>query len=313
MEAPPPARAIVRQHLSRRGGKTFFYFISAERAGTWPACPRMCLVGLGEDLPGLGLLGHGAQSVAPLLEGGVGEHAAASNEAVGAGVAALGDGPVRLNAAVDLNGGRAGAERYFVTDGGAVENRGLLSALLALLAEVGPMADGAGLPKFKVLVTEASGTSIAYGEDRGIGAVGSAKRQMANKLVAALGKVLEGEWRRVGGEGVSFEIVYLPMPEVLRTGFGTHWQLPAKVTLRDPETWFRDSSWLKFWKRKPETLTLKRDQLEWLIDELLARERTPYRPGEEEEKLWRWLTTGAHGDPRCALFKAVGGQAEGCD
>ncbi len=221
--------------------------------------------------------------------------------------------PVFSNAAVDLNGGRAGAERYFVTDGGAVENRGLLSALLALLAEVGPMADGAGLPKFKVLVTEASGTSIAYGEDRGIGAVGSAKRQMANKLVAALGKVLEGEWRRVGGEGVSFEIVYLPMPEVLRTGFGTHWQLPAKVTLRDPETWFRDSSWLKFWKRKPETLTLKRDQLEWLIDELLARERTPYRPGEEEEKLWRWLTTGAHGDPRCALFKAVGGQAEGCD
>ena len=103
------------------------------------------------------------------------------------------------------------------------------------------------------------------------------------------------------------------MPEVLRTGIGTHWQLPAKVTLRDPETWFLDWSWLTFWKPKPSTLTLEEAQLKWLMDELLAKDRTFDQFGRNEETLRHWLAAGAYGDPRCTLYEAIGVEVDDCD
>ena len=56
---------------------------------------------------------------------------------------------------------------------------GPVSLLLALLAEAKEWTSDKPPPPIKILVADASGTSVVYKEDRGIGAAGAAKRQIA--------------------------------------------------------------------------------------------------------------------------------------
>jgi predicted acylesterase/phospholipase RssA len=217
--------------------------------------------------------------------------------------------PVFSNTAVQIDAGSGGqARRYWVTDGGAVENRGVVSLLLALLAEAKNWpSDSPPPPSIRILVADASGTSIAYSEDRGIGAAAAAKRQIADRLIGELGHEVKTEWQRLSGGRSTAELVHLPMPEVFRSGIGTHWQLPSHVSLSDPEGWYRTSK-LKFWSR-PQTIDLDEGGILEVFHLLFAEERDSE---QVDGTLWEWAAAGEHGDPRCELFAAMGKSSTKC-
>ncbi|MFQ5525245.1 MAG: hypothetical protein ACE5GX_03205 [Thermoanaerobaculia bacterium] len=222
--------------------------------------------------------------------------------------------PIFSNALVRKGSGEK-ASRYWVTDGGAVENRGLISLLLALRSEIeaksSAMAAAAKnksanqsegeagqvtepgsyagtkastqpksleLPQLAILVAEASGlSSPGYKEDRGLGALGPAKVNIASRLIAELAEEVDADYRKLSG-GPGVEIVYLPMPTALRAAFGTHWQMPNKIALTDPGKWFGDDG---------ETIPLDTEEILQVID--LLFEEPGDRKLELHDSLWRRL------------------------
>ncbi len=208
--------------------------------------------------------------------------------------------PVFSNAKVDVTDGETSS--YWVTDGGAIDSRGLVSLLLALrsaLDELAATGAALGLPPLRVVVADASGLSIGYREDRGLGAVGSASARITNKLVAELASDVRVQWSRLGG--ASFELVYLPLPEMLRVHFGTHWQMPRSIEVSDPRLWYDD---------KAPTIELDEELLKRMMDLLFAdpTERNTLEVADQRsaELLWEWVAAGRHGDPRVLLDAAVG-------
>lgn len=156
--------------------------------------------------------------------------------------------PVFSNAPVDRLHPGAGCiwgDRYWVTDGGTVENRGLISLLLALrgaLLEEEQEADPpAALPEIHILVAEASADSRKYNQDRGVGTKFGASEKVANQLI---GELLDDVARRYGtmctdGGQRCGKVFYhdLAMPKFLRidSGLGTHWMLPRTVKMTAPD------------------------------------------------------------------------------
>jgi hypothetical protein len=133
---------------------------------------------------------------------------------------------------------------YYVTDGGATENLGLISALYALRSTLVSMAPDARLHlrTIHVVAVEASATTYDYAPDRGIGAaMGGAKERLAGGLTEEL---LEQICRLfepstpAGEECRSprFAVHYLPLPLVFRSrgGFGTHWMFPETIEVSNP-------------------------------------------------------------------------------
>ncbi len=263
--------------------------------------------------------------------------------------------PIFSNAAVAFNDGDR-TRRYWVTDGGAVENRGIVSLLLGLRAAItqiedsadaaGPSADGAsepaataeaedkvraaaaacdGLevprvasssyPPIRVLVAEASGTSIGYQEDRGLGAKGASSRQIANKLTGELAGEVNRRYCALTGGAAGVEVIYLPMPETLRIGFGTNWEMPDRITVRDPGLWYQKAPPLwRFWAPRPEKLKLSQEEILEAIDGLYAKRGDDGRDPREElgldSRFWEWAKddvtgTGQRIDPRDRLEEAL--------
>jgi hypothetical protein len=146
--------------------------------------------------------------------------------------------PVFSNAGVALDG-----HPYWVTDGGAVENRGLISILLAvtealekLQAQHQEPAPGRRLADIRIIVADASAFQPDYKSDRGIGAKFGAAEQLANRLIKEL-YVRAGKLHQaISGRTDGIRFVYLPMPASMRAAgtFGTHWMMPPSVTLKDP-------------------------------------------------------------------------------
>jgi hypothetical protein len=217
--------------------------------------------------------------------------------------------PVFSNTAVQIDAGPGGpARRYWVTDGGAVENRGVVSLLLALLAAADNWpSEHAPPPSIRILVADASGTSVGYSEDRGIGAAAAAKRQIADRLIGELGLRVAAAWHRLSGGRSTAELVHLPMPEVLRSGISTHWQLPSHVSLSDPDTWYGTGG-LGFANRT-KTMDLDQRGILEVVDLLFAEERESERV---DETLWEWAAAGKYGDPRCKLFAAIEKSSDDC-
>ena len=145
--------------------------------------------------------------------------------------------PVFPNAPVDDAMGR---KRYWVTDGGAVENRGLVSLLLALrdsLEELKSCQDGDdGTPcpripdAIHILVAEASAGSTRFTQDRGAITTIAAREKLANLAIEGLMR----EVQRLSKNRVHLH--YLAMPASLRVdgGFGTHWMQEEQVVLSEP-------------------------------------------------------------------------------
>ena len=156
--------------------------------------------------------------------------------------------PVFPNAAIDVRepvDEGAAVRRYWVTDGGAVENRATVTLLRSLLwtadrfckpdgvrprdCEVPPQ-----IPDLHIIVADASAASGTYQESLGLGsALGAGAQlglQLEHDLAHALCTVYASHHAKVYFHD-------LPMPTVLRSGgIGTHWMLPGKMTFERPRT-----------------------------------------------------------------------------
>ncbi len=146
--------------------------------------------------------------------------------------------PVFSNAAVDVDD----EIRYWVTDGGAIDNRGMETLLYSLKDALrGSVSPGACLPPLHVIVVDASAYSDDYSQDRGLGTVTSAGKCFASQLAIEIESDIRKLYTSRGGE---FWFHYLPMPDLLRRSdtFGTHWMLQKSVTIAqgDKEITLRD-------------------------------------------------------------------------
>ncbi len=137
--------------------------------------------------------------------------------------------------------------RYWVTDGGAAENRGIVALLVALRSaiqaewEANPGSKKAW-PHIKVICADASALSESFTQDRGVSAVVSAKDQYANQLVAELIAQINRDLshlgqgdetdRPPGARSISYYNLRMPSALYAKGGIGTHWMLPHGFTLR---------------------------------------------------------------------------------
>lgn len=152
--------------------------------------------------------------------------------------------PVFPNARVDLLDASlscGGKRTYDVTDGGATENLGLLSALYALQSSLEEMQakslGAAALPEIHIVALEASAIGYDYAQDRGIGtATGGSKERLAGGLTEQLLAAIETQLSALAGKPTTVQIHYLAMPTAFRSrgGVGTHWMMPKTVTITNP-------------------------------------------------------------------------------
>ena len=132
--------------------------------------------------------------------------------------------PVFSNVAVDQNRDL----RLWVTDGGAIDNRGTETALMTIRYALRHGADACAVrPPLHIVELEASAFSDSYRQDRGLGSMLGAGAAFASQLNAEL---LAGLNTGYGGP-VDFH--FLPMPSLLRRSgsFGTHWMLQQNITV----------------------------------------------------------------------------------
>ena len=151
--------------------------------------------------------------------------------------------PVFANGAVDIlsNGSNEVIERYWVTDGGATDNRGVISLLYALESaleaqRIACKSDCKNYamqrPDIHLVIADASAASIDYRADRGIGSKFGAAQKFASQLMLKQIEAVKKTYQDMGG---NIETHYLSMPAVLRMrgGLGTHWMMPVQVKLKD--------------------------------------------------------------------------------
>lgn len=144
--------------------------------------------------------------------------------------------PVFSNARVRLTSSEQGvcAQSYFVTDGGATENLGLVSALYALRGTLSQMEAAAALGDIHVLALEASAIDYDYHDDRGVGAAtGGSKERINSGLTQSLLREVE---TLVAAHGAKLRVHYLPLPVAFRSrgGFGTHWMFARNISVVNP-------------------------------------------------------------------------------
>jgi hypothetical protein len=137
--------------------------------------------------------------------------------------------PVFSNAAVDLGS----KIRYWVTDGGAVDNRGVEMLLYALQKTLLIKDKCKSLPKINVVIADASSYSDDYAQDRGIGTTMGAGKQTTSLLSEELIKSIKTVYKEQQQED-DFKVIYLPMPICLRESgsFGTHWMLQPAIEIK---------------------------------------------------------------------------------
>ena len=150
---------------------------------------------------------------------------------------------------------------YFVTDGGAEENLGLVSALFALQSALQQIKaeqrqrktaqeqiktrrkhseSRIHLRPINIVLAEASAAAFDYEQDRGIAAaVGGAKERMTGGLTNALIENIRRLQIEIGGQDKAPKLLklhYLPLPLVFRArgGFGTHWMQADRIEMSDP-------------------------------------------------------------------------------
>ena len=174
--------------------------------------------------------------------------------------------PVFSNAAVVV-----GDKRFWVTDGGAVENRGLISILLALIEALETIqrdtmnsAKKPELADIRIVVADASAFQPDYKSDRGMGAKFGASEKLANRLIKELLARAEKLYQSITEKKNGIQVVNLRMPDSMRASgtFGTHWMMPATVTFKDPQ----ES------KGKKGGIKLKREEAIEIIDAIFSQE-----------------------------------------
>jgi len=204
--------------------------------------------------------------------------------------------------------------RYWVTDGGGVDNRGVLSALLALRKEVDSESGKAcstdeRIPPLHIIVADASAVDFSFGQDRGIGSTFGASSQLASGLSGQLVQEI-GEYYECRGSKVHYH--QLTMPTVLRSdGIGTHWMLPSSVAFQRPVT-VRRSEMRYGIDLSGETVRLVIEQLH---HDLAGVGLSGSSDAEDLKLLKRWIKKDSyrnHPKRWKALLSCLGGDDRSC-
>jgi hypothetical protein len=210
--------------------------------------------------------------------------------------------PVFPNAAVDVENVR----RYWVTDGGASDNRGILSLLYALREAIKEeqerckTANCANAPRHElhVFIAEASATTLSFTRSSGISAVFGAPARFASQLMVDMAREVEEKYAELKGK-IHFH--YLAMPLILRSngGLGTHWMLPTSVRFKQPLDIGLQG---EFNKAKP--VKLSGDLTRKLVDELhVAKQVVTNNP--DMDRLWRWICLDQNSSHQQVWNKAI--------
>jgi len=135
--------------------------------------------------------------------------------------------PVFSNSAIDVGD----QTRYWVTDGGAADNRGVEMLLGSLRQALPDLKRRCGrLPRVVVVVLDAGAFSDKFTQDRGVGAALAAGARFAGLLDGELYRAIQDQYKLLDTTS-AFKVVYLPMPLSLRTdSWGTHWMLQPNIT-----------------------------------------------------------------------------------
>lgn len=157
--------------------------------------------------------------------------------------------PVFTNARVTVPAGIADDEcptrSYYVTDGGATENLGLVSSLFALrralldlwhASEMERQPFAALIPDIHLVILEASATTYDYTPDRGVDALSGGSKE---RLTGGLTQELLDEIQRIVAPAAAHITIHdLAMPLAFRSrgGFGTNWMFPEAVDIENPRT-----------------------------------------------------------------------------
>jgi hypothetical protein len=144
--------------------------------------------------------------------------------------------PVFSNAAIDVDD----QKRYWITDGGAAENRGMEMMLYALRLTLAKMKSDE-LPPVYVVVADASAFSDAYTQHRGVSSLAGAGSHFASHVDSEL---IESIRLLYQSHPDRFHFSYVMMPDRLRESgsFGTHWMLQSQITVRESEDKGADSN-----------------------------------------------------------------------
>jgi hypothetical protein len=174
--------------------------------------------------------------------------------------------PVFANARVRLttDTGACPDRSYYVTDGGAEENLGLISALYALRSALTKIPKSGSVPTVHLVIAEASAVTYDYTQDRGLAAILGSRERLAGGLVNALLTEITAQIRSRGGD-LAVHDLPLPLAFRARGGFGTHWMYARQFELHDPRP--RSHDWLNFFKLAAvsnATATVNRQALESL-------------------------------------------------
>jgi hypothetical protein len=135
--------------------------------------------------------------------------------------------PVFSNAGVDIGQ----SDRYWVSDGGVLDNRGMETLLYAVRQAIdGQQADACPSKRpIHMIVADASAFSESFSQDRAVGTAIAAGAPFASQLAVELVADIKSRYR-----GGSFTYHGLTMPNMMRRSgaFGTHWMLQPYIAVK---------------------------------------------------------------------------------
>ena len=188
--------------------------------------------------------------------------------------------PVFPNARINIDGYPPNTigctvRSYYVTDGGATENLGLVSALLALENAL----RGAGKTKLRhirIVMIEGSAFNYDYSQDRGVAAATEqSKERLTGRLTLELLARVQEAAKAVDADArVSLHDLSLPRVFRSRGGFGTNWMFPQDVRVTTPLSaslpWAGQQHFEQYFLGTRYWVTLNKDQLMTLWQALFA-------------------------------------------
>jgi hypothetical protein len=147
----------------------------------------------------------------------------------------------RVNVPAEVHDDECPDRAYYVTDGGATESLGFVSALYALRKALRDMQanPSTDIPEIHLVLIEASATTYDYTPDRGINAAtGGSKERLTGGLTVELVNQINKEFKLAHPDSPTIQTHYLVMPLAFRSrgGFGTHWMFPQSIAIENPRT-----------------------------------------------------------------------------
>jgi hypothetical protein len=208
--------------------------------------------------------------------------------------------PVFTNARVDVAGETDDVScphrSYYVTDGGATENLGLLSALYALRAALEKLTPDQ-VPEIHIVTIEASATAYDYTPDRGVNAAtGGSKERLTGGLTQELLDDVRAQVTKGTKPGHALQVHDLALPLAFRSrgGFGTHWMFPDTIVVENPQLaaplhWY-EQQFAEWFSKDPPTATIEKHGLLELWTELHQRDlgfcAYPWQEAQRQIAYW---------------------------